>query len=166
MKRVVIMRGLPGSGKDAYIRNRFLTPSAVEPVVVCSADDFFVKGGEYRFDVSKLGEAHSTCYRAFLEALAGQYSIIIVNNTHIRRWEYANYEIVARLFKVPVEIIEMRVETIAEAFLCAKRNVHGVPVEVVAKMALDFEPDDRATKVKIFSDSVNAGAIYPCKDEG
>jgi hypothetical protein len=47
-----------------------------------------------------------------------------------------------------------------------KVNLNMLLAEVIAKMALEFEPDIRAKKVKIFSDSGNAGAIYPCKDEG
>jgi len=163
MKKVVIMRGIPGSGKDSYIQKRF---GGLESVLVCSADDFFARSGEYCFDPSRLGEAHAMCFRAFLEALVGGYGVIVVSNTNIRRWEYANYIAVAELMGYGVEIVEMQVETIEQAGLCANRNVHGVPVDVVLRMALEFEKDSRATKVKIFSDSGKAGAIYPCNDEG
>lgn len=170
MKKVIIMRGIAGSGKDSYIQNRFfkstVARSGEKKVKVCSADDYFVKHGKYVFDPSKLAEAHSTCYRAFLDAVASEYNIIVINNTNIHRWEYANYDYAAGLFGYEVEIVEMQVETLGQARLCAYRNTHGVPAEIVAKMAMEFEPDGRATKIQIFSDSGKAGAIYPCQDEG
>ena len=162
MKKVIIMRGISGSGKDFYIQNRFFSQNTEKITVkVCSADDYFVKHGKYLFDSSKIREAHSACHRAFLDAVASEYNIIVINNTNIHRWEYAKYDNAAGLLGYEVEVIEMQVETVGQVRLCASRNVHGVPAEIVARMAREFEPDSRAIKIPIFSDCGKAGAIYP-----
>ena len=53
MKKLYIVRGLPGSGKstfaEALVGSDFL---------VCEADKYFMVDGEYKFDGSKLKDAH------------------------------------------------------------------------------------------------------------
>ena len=145
------MRGLPGSGKSRYAK---ALAGTVERSVICGADSFFERevatlpsespGGyriEYVFDPTKLPEAHSRCMREFLRALAIQVPLVIVDNTNIRRWEYQNYVLVARMAEYEVEVVEFRADTLRDVQTCIKRNTHGVPRDSVARMALDFEPD-------------------------
>eukprot|EP01052_Picozoa_sp_SAG31_P018538 SAG31_NODE_1317_length_8836_cov_3.151311_3_plen_202_part_00 len=57
-KTVVVMRGLPGSGKT------YVTEMIQKDVgAVCSADVYFQQesGGEYSFDVAKIRDAHRYC---------------------------------------------------------------------------------------------------------
>lgn len=63
MRNVIIMRGVPGSGKSTYVRNRY--PEAR----VVSADRYFTDPatGEYRFDASKRG-ARSVLRRVHVRA--------------------------------------------------------------------------------------------------
>jgi len=150
MKRIVILRGLPGAGKTRYIDDLV---EKGEQIVVCSADHFFERrvGGrsEYLFDPKLLPEAHSVCFSAFLDALLAGYPLIVVDNTNIRRWEYTNYDRAARLAGYEVEIVEVRVDTFDDVRVCASRGTHGVPKDIIAKMAVDFEPDTRAKIVQI-----------------
>ena len=60
MRRVIIMRGLPGSGKSTEAKSYILTHGAV----VVSADDFFMVAGKYRYNPAKIGDAHVACMRA------------------------------------------------------------------------------------------------------
>lgn len=51
-----INRGLPGSGKST-LSNKI--KNIYEKTVICSGDDYFTSSsGEYKFDASKLSEAH------------------------------------------------------------------------------------------------------------
>ena len=150
MKTVIIIRGLPGSGKSRYAVQ---LSEKHETSIVCSADHFFettvtTSGGhpykEYRFDPTKLPEAHSECFKGFLDALMKGYEYIIVDNTNIHRWEFQNYEIPAIISGYEVKIVEFRAETIEDVKICIRRNTHGVPQNVIANMAVEFEPDTRA----------------------
>jgi adenylate kinase family enzyme len=58
MKILYILRGLPGSGKSTLAKS--LSNALTGHI---EADMFFVdkESGEYRFDPTKLGQAHSWC---------------------------------------------------------------------------------------------------------
>ena len=162
MRRVVIMRGLPGSGKSRYVKALLeaeaKTSGHTYISTVCSADKFFDKPvdeivpatGEvlkttiYDFNPTKLPEAHSACMRGFVEALKLGVGLIVVDNTNIHKWEYQNYVSVATLAGYQVEIVEFRATTIEEVKTCIRRNTHKVPANVIALAAVEFEPDERA----------------------
>ncbi len=99
--KIVVLRGISGSGKSTWVREQ-----APEAFVV-SADHFFIKDGEYRFDPTRLQEAHQACYRAFVEAVARKEPFIAVDNTNISVWEMAPYVVHGRVFGYDVEILTM-----------------------------------------------------------
>jgi len=139
-KRVIIMRGLPGSGKSTYRR---LVAAVYEmcqgyKIVVCSADDYFLSDEGYEFDPSKIGEAHNACKQNFLDALDRDYErpvVVFVDNTNTMAWEAAFYAEHALLKGWNVGIIHRK----ADVETCIGRQTHGVPEAVVRDMADRWE---------------------------
>lgn len=87
MKQVVIIRGLPGSGKTT------LATALAEQVhtVHVEADHFFERIGKV-FDRALLAEAHADCFTRFELALYDpRVQRVIVSNTFTTRWEYQPY---------------------------------------------------------------------------
>jgi NEDD4-binding protein 2 len=135
---VIILRGISGSGKSTWVKNfRESNPDA--KIEVASADDFFVgcKTGEYKFDPSKLNEAHATCFEYFETLLRNRKpwavekcDYIIVDNTNTQLWEMSPYIALANLHNVPVRIIRM----VCPEDVAATRNVHGVPLKAIQSM--------------------------------
>jgi predicted kinase len=93
-----ILRGLPGSGKSTLAKS--LVAAHVEQgnvstgTVILSADDYFTRpNGEYRFDPTKLQQAHAHCLQraknAFLPAY--RYTCIVLDNTNTQLWEMKRY---------------------------------------------------------------------------
>lgn len=135
MVTLYIIRGLPGTGKSTL--GRTLAPEAS-----FAADDYFMVGGEYRFDPSKLGEAHRLCQRKVREALQDgkvataigvQNFRVAVCNTFSCRWEFQPYiqmakELDVRYFVIDLFDNDTSLETLFE------RNVHGVPRHVFKNM--------------------------------
>lgn len=132
--RVVIMRGVPGSGKSTYVKANY--PGAF----VVSADDYFTRDGVYTFDPAKLGEAHKNCLRRFLAFLrtAPHDSTLVVDNTNTHAHEIAAYYRLAECYAESVEIVHIR-PGLASWYNAAARNVHGVPVDLVARMYVEAE---------------------------
>lgn len=125
MNRVIIMSGIPGSGKSTYIVNNLWN------AYVCSADHHFIsENGEYKFDHTKLGAAHAACMAKFDRLIDEQRAEIVVDNTnlHWRDFSYYVIEALARGYKVEVIHIKCDLET-------AARNVHSVPAGSLARMA-------------------------------
>jgi predicted kinase len=140
MKSVIVLRGLPGSGKSTHAtqlaegaRARGLTTAMV------SADDFFVEigGGTFAFDVTKLAEAHGTCFRRFLDFLAAGTALVVVDNTNTSAVEISPYMLAAQAFGYEAKIVELAC-TVAAA---TSRNQHGVPAASIAAMAALLETE-------------------------
>lgn len=156
---MIILRGLPGSGKNHYIEEQRPTWNKRGPVwpanvVICSADDFFETRHGWKFDPTKLGEAHAACMTRCLVAVKNKIPTIVINNTNAQRWEYANYELIAQLAGYTIKIVELAHaigtnpdshQSIARTFF--NRQVHGVPEAIFAQMLFRWEPDARAERI-------------------
>lgn len=136
-KLLTILRGIPGCGKSTHAKELM----AQSPLTVyCSADDFFCQNpnNEYRFDPTKLVEAHAYCRDTVIQAMIDEVDII-VDNTNIRLPEFTTYLMLVKLAKYKVKIIDFKALSIDRIRKCAERNVHGVPVNVLLDMAYKMD---------------------------
>ena len=147
--KMVIMRGLPGSGKDHYIEKN------LNDYYVVSADMFFERLADEQektyvdvFDPRRLSEAHADCLREFIFAVAGKYDIA-VNNTNSTLWEYNNYIRIATILAddYEVEVIEIPCDKRTTLKQFHARNSHGVPLQTMFFMKERWEDDPRAKYV-------------------
>lgn len=130
--RVVIMSGLPGSGKSTYARS--IAAALDVKVSIVSADDFFTRlDGSYDFDPGGISAAHASCMRTFLNTLPRLQSsrdVIVVDNTNTTAIEIAPYYMAARAYAIDVEIVTVR----CDPSTAAARNTHGVSPAVIDAM--------------------------------
>ncbi|XP_046384863.1 uncharacterized protein LOC124155181 isoform X2 [Ischnura elegans] len=121
---LILLRGLPGSGKSTLSKQLLSIPGG-KSGFTCSADDFFLvpHGGkgqkEYRFDPLKLEDAHKHCRIQVLRAMAHGVTPIIVDNTNTQAWEMLPYvEMALEPWKAEDSLRKM----VADGAI-AKRNV-------------------------------------------
>jgi len=121
MKKLYIIRGIPGSGKSTHARSLNI-PDHFE------ADMWFDQNGGY--DANKIKQAHSWCLSRTLESMREGRSVV-VSNTFIRLWEMKPYQEAAEHFGYEVEEITMNGRW---------PNIHAVPESKVQEMLNRFEP--------------------------
>jgi predicted kinase len=127
MSQLVLIRGLPGSGKSTFAKAMCL---ARDGWVHREADMYFYQGGRiYRFDARRLPEAHLWCQDATRELLRDGYNVV-VSNTFTQRWEMKPYIDMAKELGVSLHVVEMSTQY---------QNVHGVPTEVLQRMSDNWE---------------------------
>lgn len=123
VKRVIIMRGVSGSGKSTYAKKQFPNSTIV------SADLYFERNGTYTFDRTKLPYAHQWCWKQFFEAVQRGDQTIVVDNTNTSVAEISPYILPAEAYGYSVEIITLEVDPAT----AAKRNIHQVSEEGVKR---------------------------------
>lgn len=146
MRKVIIMRGLPGCGKSHWVRN-FLIGYKTS-ICVVSADSYHyteqppnpdgtLVPPKYEFKQVNARRAHDLCYIDFIAAIREGWQVIIVDNTNLTAWEIAPYLRYAEVMGLEVEIVWLRVPVPK----CIARGVHGVPEATYAKMADRLEKE-------------------------
>ena len=118
---LVLIRGLPGSGKSTMARE--MVSAGFEHF---EADMFFSADGVYSYDASRIREAHAWCQQATRKALS-QRKRVVVSNTFTRLQEMEPYRTMTR----NVRIVEAQGKW---------ENVHGVSAEMLQRMAQRWEP--------------------------
>jgi predicted kinase len=138
MKRLVVLRGCPGSGKS-YTADQ-LKAECDGTVVICSADDYFLDStGQYKFNPQRLHLAHTYCQGKAEGAMEAQANLVIIANTNIKRKDYKPYVKMAGKYGYDVEEVVVGKLDAESLDLYAARNVHGVSKETIYKMAERWE---------------------------
>jgi predicted kinase len=119
MNCLVLVRGLPGSGKSTFAQALALTGFQHY-----EADMVHMVDGQYKFDPERVAEAHGWCLDMATAALESGKSVV-VSNTFTRLWEMEPYKAVAKRLGVQTHIVVMSGQW---------GSIHGVPADVLDRM--------------------------------
>jgi predicted kinase len=123
MKELILLRGLPGSGKSTF--------AEVIGGFRCEADMFFMEDGEYKFDINRIKEAHRWCKEQCQSFMVREKPKVIVSNTFTQEWEMEDYYDLAKRYgyKVTSVIVENR---------HGGESIHSVPDATLGNMRNRF----------------------------
>jgi hypothetical protein len=133
-KELIIVRGLPGSGKSTFVKNNYPNDDAVH----YEADMFFmnINTGEYQFNRNLLDAAHKWCFGStFLSLNDESVNQVIVSNTFTTWRELEPYIKTAILIDgIDIKIVEMTSNY---------GSIHGVTEEIMEKMRKRWVPTEQ-----------------------
>ncbi|XP_068786197.1 uncharacterized protein [Struthio camelus] len=135
-KLLLILRGLPGSGKSTL--SRFLLGQNCDGIVF-STDDYFRQQDGYTYNAAQLGDAHDWNQKRAKQAMEQGKSPIIIDNTNTQAWEMKPYVEMALEKGYRVEFREPDTWWKFDPEELEKRNKHGVTREKIAQMLERYE---------------------------
>jgi predicted kinase len=128
MKKLILLRGLPGNGKSTFAKSLVNKDYCHK-----ETDMYFVDGdGNYKFEPSKIKDAHAWCKEEVEFLMKYEHSPIVVSNTFTQEWEMNDY------YKMAEELGYMVFSLIVENRHGGK-NIHGVPDDKLEIMKNRFE---------------------------
>jgi predicted kinase len=153
---LIIMRGLPGSGKSTRAK------SLIENGVIHSTDSLIDETGNYRDffdkmkaenDFSQLSNFHKKNLENAKESMNAGISPVIIDNTNIRVSDPREYILYALSIGYADENIHF--EDVGTSGLSpeelAQRNTHGVPLDVIKLMFDTYQSNGALTLDKVLN---------------
>jgi predicted kinase len=137
MKALILVRGLPGSGKTTFA-NALNEQKYGGQAALVSADDYMLDHeGNYRFNAEMLSRVHGSCQATAASALSDGMDVI-VHNTFTTAKEFKPY------LKMVKSSQKLLIYDLFDAGLTDEqlvaRNVHNVPASSVTKMRSRYAP--------------------------
>jgi len=123
-KHLIIVRGIPGSGKSSF--------ASLLGRAICTADDWHIRKGVYDWKPENVGKAHDWCQRKCRRFMKAGIERIIIANTSTTKKEFNPYIQMAKHYgyKVYSVITENR---------HGGESLHEVPETTLEKMKNRFE---------------------------
>ena len=137
VKTLVLMKGLPGSGKSTLSRE---LAQANQSSVILSTDEYFMdENNNYRFNALLLGAAHTWNQNRCREHMQAAYQLIIIDNTNVVSKEARPYVDMAKQYGYTIKVVEPNTWWAKDVDECVKRNTHNVPRESISRMAARYQ---------------------------
>lgn len=170
LQKVIVMRGIPGSGKSTEAKK------LVGEGVIHSTDDVIEASNDYRVffekmfeskDFTPLSRMHSKNLKNFIQSIKEGITPIIVDNTNIRQNEakaYVQKALEMGIDEGNIQIVDIGTNGLTAEEL-ASRNTHGVPIEKIRQMIASHSGQGKLTVETILNSKdmyKQSDVLYSC----
>jgi predicted kinase len=135
MSKLIVVRGLPGSGKSQLAKTLADTMNGV----IASVDQYFMRSGQYLFKRS--GVAHSY---GFVQGQVDAFMqkgepVIIADGVHQSLTDIEAYHALANKYGYELEVIMPDHEGAFDPRVCYEHSEHKVPFYIIRAIASHFQ---------------------------
>ncbi len=148
-KTLIIMRGISGSGKST------LAKQLGQNGVVFSTDEYHMIDGKYVYNSEKAPEYHLLNQQRAANAMEQGLPLIVIDNTNVTAAQIYPYAVAAIKYGYNVQFAQPNTPWAFDAEELAKRNTHGVPIEVIQDMLYKWESDLTLEKILALTPSMS-----------
>ncbi len=145
MKKIVLIRGLPGSGKSSYAQKL-----KEKGALIFNNDELLTANGIYKWDAELALMAHFLNQKRVCQAMREGKEFIVVDNTNILPYHMAPYIRLAHHYKYEYELFEMDTPWALDIEELEKKNTHDVPLSVLDEMRKQYLDVPRETMECLF----------------
>jgi predicted ABC-type ATPase len=138
---LIVMRGLPGSGKSSVSKRvqQLFQEQSTQVVRICTDEILEMCEGGYLWAGHKMGLYHGIALNIARRSFNADVPVVILDNTNIRTKDFEDYIFDARQkgYLVRVFVVGSFDESAIQASM--KRNTHNVPEFAIRRMAERFQ---------------------------
>jgi predicted ABC-type ATPase len=128
MKKLIIMRGLPGCGKSTLAtHHKTEAIKAGLSCIICATDDFIMVDGEYKLEREKFGWYHKQNFLKAQQAIIDETNVVIIDNTNVDTNAIRPYVEIALEGDYIVHLIDVDTPWAKDVNGCIMHGSHGVP---------------------------------------
>lgn len=135
-KKLIILRGLPGSGKSEIAKK------LVGKGIVHSTDSYLIKNCRYEFDHENIAKYHYYNLMGSIRSMKKGVSPIIIDNTNIAASNCINYVEQGKMYGYEIIVMEPDTPWAFDIEELVKRNSHDVPRDTIIDMIQKYEALD------------------------
>lgn len=139
------MRGISGSGKSTLANKlKVEVKESGNHAIVLSTDDYWMEDGEYKFDITRLSEAHKWNLNRAEASISyvNEYDCVIIDNTNIVWKDFKKYVQLAIENDYDIMLAEPKTIWKNNIIECDKRNTHNVPRETIERMSHKYQSNE------------------------
>jgi NEDD4-binding protein 2 len=146
MSKLVLMRGIPGSGKSTkanQIKDDYILKGYQAEIF--STDDFWMRNGCYEWNRDLLGTAHKWNQIRVENAIKDDIDYIIVDNTNLSSFDVGPYFNLAVKYGIEIEIVN--IDTPVQT--CIDRQINRSEDRRISKEAIEYMASKMTTPIDI-----------------
>lgn len=128
--KLVICRGLPGSGKTTWANTLIKMYGGVN----LATDDYYMVGENYLWDSKKIPQAHEWNQWRCDQAMRYEIETIVISNTNTTWKQIKPYVSMAMKYGYSIQVVEPPTSWKYDVQECFNNNSHNVPLEAIQRM--------------------------------
>ena len=120
---LVIIRGLPGSGKSYYCDKLI---REMDPRSSCEIDQYLYWNNNNKSNSVQLSKCINKCLIDVTALMDDGIGLVVITNPFVKRWEYEIYKVLAKKYNYEYSVYQLTAESKEQAVYLQTRSHHNI----------------------------------------